>query len=79
MGGRREGRGAEEAGRGWAGSKDHPSPGVSEVGCRLKGSSSLVEWCWGIVGDRMGRKRGRTIVNSTVGSKTNLKYIFVDF
>ena len=28
-------------------------PGVSEVGCRLKGSSSLVEWCWGIVGDRM--------------------------
>ena len=54
-------------------------PGVSEVGCRLKGSSSLVEWCWGIVGDRMGRKRGRTIVNSTVGSKTNLKYIFVDF
>ena len=58
MGGRREGRGAEEAGEVGLVPRIIP-PGVIRIGLSIaahEGSSSLVEWCWGNVGDRMGTK-----------------------
>ena len=75
---RREGRGAEEAGRGWF--QGSSLLVLSELGCRLPLMKARQVWWSGAGGTweiGWGRKRGRTIVDSTV--RINVRYIFLFF